>query len=813
MGPRTRSSTPKKETLAETATQSSTKKRRTRSLSQGDKSVEASPLTPPKKTTPILDSPSKKSNNRKTSNPNAVTPKSPSTQPPSPSVDLMVHRLRYLRHIPSAILCIKPSPTAGKKKGNPSDTYVAISRQGGSIELRSARQKFRVLATVAGWSSAAIHTMAWTHHRSLVGATADGTLVLIDFQRGHFRNVTSSGGGQIHALDSFASHHGDVSCPTLVAAACEDGSVRYFDVDVQQEADMNMPMPVVSTIPSTGAPILSLALNRFGAVSKEKRSASPLVGATVFVGVADGTIRRYDCVQGSSWRSIFRITVENMGRSIPTRVWVLKSLQDGTLVSGDSLGHVQMWDGHSGTLEATFNQNEVKADVLALDVTREENKVFASGVDSRVICIERSGTVTEDRKWVFANAQRPHTHDVQAIAVCYRSRKKGSGGSEILCTGGIDTKLCTFAVNDFQRQRPHTLFPWPVRSPIVIAPERRVISIMRKGSIQIYSLAPRPVSLESRLQVTETDTFLGTVQIDSPFNLSVSTISADGKYLVVGNPSNLLLFQLTYKSGQGSSNAQIRPERLPFELPSQATIVAAKFLRNDRLVLCSADSDVLIVNVGEGERNISQVSIQSTISFAPDDTDVPSMLPHDEIACSSDGEWFSIMRSSSEKGSVQVFKDVDGTFVHWWSIPELEDPPAVAAFLHTDHPQLVVVCASFAPYVFDLEERSLSTWSRGVPFPVGESLPLSLSNRKDYPVRITVNPAAPTQFFVVSLFVEDRMSCQCKDSYSGTYECSSLPLLSGLSSLRDQGLVPFLLSWTKTQMIQTFREGSHFVAF
>jgi U3 small nucleolar RNA-associated protein 4 len=629
---------------------------------------------------------------------------------------------------------------------------VAISRQGGSVELRSARQKFRTLATVAGWSAAAIHTMAWTRHGSLVGATADGSLVVIDFQRGHFRNVTPSGGGQIHALDSFASHHGDVTCSTLVAAACEDGSVRFFDVDVQKEDDMNPPMPVVSTIPSTGAPILSLALNRFATVSKEKSSGSPLVGATVFAGVVDGTIRRYDCVQGSSWRSILRITVENLGRSIPTRVWVLKSLQDGTLVSGDSLGHVQMWDGHSGTLEATFNQNEIKADVLSLDLTRDENKLFASGVDSRVICIERSAVATEDRKWIFANAQRPHTHDVQAVAVCYRSRKKGSGGSEILCTGGIDTKLCTFAVNDFQRQRPHTLFPWPVRSPIVIAPERRVISIMRKDCIQIYSLTPRPdASLESRLQVTETDTLLGTVQIESPFNLSISTISADGKFLVVGNPSNVLLFRLTYKSGQGSAKAHIRPERLPFELPSQTTIVAAKFIRNDRLILCSTDREVHIVNVGQGEKKLPHASIQSTISFELDDTDVPSMLPHDEIVCSTDGKWFSIMRTSPEKGSVQVFKDIDGTVGHWWSIPELDDPPAAVAFLHTDHPQLVVVCSSFAPYVFDLEGRSLSTWSKGVPFPVGESLPLSFSNRKDFPVRIAVDPAAPTQFLVVSL--------------------------------------------------------------
>ena len=770
MSPRTRSSTPNKNAGSPKA--ESAKKRRTRSLSQGEKSVEESS---PKKATPMkLDSPSKKqnTNNKKTKTGDGlVVAKATST----PSVDLFVHRLRHLRHIPSAILCIKPSPppsAAGKKKGNNFDTYIAMSRQGGQVELRSARQKFRTLATVAGWSSTAIHAMAWTYHpRTLVGATQDGSVVVVDFQRGHFRNVTPSGGGQIHALDSFASSSSS-PCGSLVGAACEDGSVRFFGVDetIQNADDTNMPMPVVSTIPSSGAPILSLALNRFGMVNKESSSSSPLAGATAFVGVADGTIRRYDH-GSSSWKSILRITVENLGRNIPTRIWTLKSLHDGTVVSGDSLGHVQLWDGHTGTLEASFHQNNSKADVLSLDLTRDQNKLFASGVDSRVICIERSVEATEDRKWILSNAQRPHTHDVQAVAICYRSRKKGSGGSEILCTGGVDTKLCTYAVNDFQRQRPHTLFPWPARCPIDVAPDRRVISIMRHDGIQVYALAPRPdSSLASRLRVPDSDSLLGTVKIESHFNLSVSAISANGKYLVVGNPSNILLFQLAYRDGKGSSKPFIKPERLVLELPSSSSILAAKFAGNNRLFLCSADRIVHIVGLSanEGENVTSVASVASTISFATDDTDARSILPHDGITCSADGKWFAVMRTSAEKGSVQVFKEIDGTFVHWWSIPDLDVAPATAAFLHTDQPQFVLVCSNFEPYVFDLEGRCLSNWSKGAPFPIGEALPSALFNRKDFPLRIAVNPASPSHFFVVSLDPSRQVFANAKKVIPGS---------------------------------------------
>lgn len=751
MGPRTRSSTPKRNAAAKaekSPKSSSAKKRRTRSASQGEKSVES--LASPKDDVQMVSPPSKKVDAKMISD--VVVAKTAPTQPATPSVDLFVHRLRYLRYIPAAILCIQASPTVANQSKKKSDTYVAISRQDGQVELRSTRQKFRTLATVAGWSSTAVHAMAWTCHRTLVGATKDGSLVVIDFQRGHFRNVTPSGGGQIHALDSFRGDNTG-NCPSLVGAGCEDGSVRFFQVEDHDEDDNNMVMPVISTIPSTGAPILSLSLNRFGAVSKEKSINSPLAGATVFVGVADGTIRRYDCSQGpSSWKSTLRITVESLGRNIPTRIWALKSLHDGTLVSGDSLGHVQLWDGHSGTLEASFNQNDSKADVLCLDVTRNQNKIFASGVDSRVICIERSSEATEDRKWVLTNAQRPHTHDVQAVAVCYRSKKKGSG-SEMLCTGGIDTKLCVYGVNEFQQQRPHTIFPCPVQSPVSIAAGPRILSVMRRDCVQIYSLAPRPDSLMScPLPVKESDSLLGTVKIDSHFNLSVSTVSADGKYLVVGNSSNILLFQLGYVSGKGSAKSSIRPKRLPLELPSRSPILAAKFARNDQLLLCSADRCVHVVTFSTSDKaNVTPVaSVQSTIPLATDNLDSSSTFLPDDLVCSADGKWFATIRGHSEKGSVQVFKETDGSFVHWWSIPELDVPPAAAAFLHTDHPQLVLVCSNFAPYVFDLEGRSLSNWSKGAGFPLGDSLPSSLQNRRDSPIRIAINPNAPHQFLVVS---------------------------------------------------------------
>ena len=127
--------------------------------------------------------------------------------------------------------------------------------------------------------------------------------------------------------------------------------------------------------------------------------------SVIFAGVADGTIRRYDCttaiatgpigtgrvlvpLRGSGavshrWKFTLRMTVENRGLRAATKVWALEALSDGTVVSGDSLGHVQIWDGRSGTLTQTFDHNEDGADVFYLAASEDEDKIFASGVDAR----------------------------------------------------------------------------------------------------------------------------------------------------------------------------------------------------------------------------------------------------------------------------------------------------------------------------------------------------------------------------------------------------------------------------------------------
>ena len=57
-------------------------------------------------------------------------------------------------------------------------------------------------------------------------------------------------------------------------------------------------------------------------------------------------------------------------------------LSDGTMVSGDSAGALQLWDSRHGTLLQAFTQH--KADILAVAASKDGSTLFATGIDVQV---------------------------------------------------------------------------------------------------------------------------------------------------------------------------------------------------------------------------------------------------------------------------------------------------------------------------------------------------------------------------------------------------------------------------------------------
>lgn len=760
---------------------------------------------------------------------------SSSVPPPTkraPTVDSTVHRLRNLQYRPHPILCLSSSSSSSSMSARSSShSYLysmAVSRESGSVELYQhtmQQPKWRTVAVVAGRTDTPLTSLVWTTttRSTEKGDETNSLSVLIGAHRQDLYVVDFMGTGQLVARTPVAG--GGIYCvvclggTSLVAVGCQDGSIRILRavVTTSQAAtrdddgdDDDSPvlqnrkrhrrshlvyhLQDVATIPSAGAAILSLACASPTAHSGENQGSFVL-----FAGVADGTIRRYDSIvvsnknsasrgasvetsffasSGVQWRSTLRMTVECYGRNTPTRVWALCAASDGTVVSGDSLGHVQFWDGDNGTLIRSFDQNDVKADVLALAMNANETKVFASGVDSRVVCIERqpptvqhetSGLYTKN-PWILTHAQRPHTHDVKSMTIV-KKMKAGSQGrtnkeTEILCTGGIDTKLCTYHVAEFGMRRPRALYPWPsLKSPICAARAGRILSLLREDRVDLHELAPAPNRQEMNSPVLvseESRTLAGTVQVKGSSNLACSAISSNGEILAMSDTYSLLLFSLRKIKKRDARTSDILPTKIDFELTQPCSVVALCFAQNSCLILVDSNDFIHIVRITSsdesqgGDQMPIRAVVQQTLPLSIGESH-SSLFPVNFVISTEDGGWFAIARNSSgdEGGTIDIYKrtgkDDDCSYHSWWTLPPIGAIVTTVTFLERfdSSPFLAVACVNYALYLFDVSERRFSKWSEKAGYPLTTKLPSDLVSRNDYPVRIATNPASPSLVMMV----------------------------------------------------------------
>lgn len=191
------------------------------------------------------------------------------------------------------------------------------------------------------------------------------------------------------------------------------------------------------------------------------------------VGGADSIIRKYDVKTG---RCSLRITLDDF-KARSTLVWDVKFLSDSTIVSADSLGKVQLWSGKHGTLIQAFHLHQ--ADVLTLAVNAENDEIYCSGVDSKVLCIRKAKS--SGSKWVKSGEVRAHSHDVRALAL---------SSTGLLASGGVDTQLIVCSTDSFDVGSCTRYHPFPDSSRFFsVAPEANVLMHQSSSSLKFWQLS------------------------------------------------------------------------------------------------------------------------------------------------------------------------------------------------------------------------------------------------------------------------------------------------------------------------------------
>ena len=746
-----------------------------------------------------------------------------------------VHRFRNANYIPRGILRLCSTPYNLQTNDCP---QLAVSREGGAVELVSVNEKWKCVGMVEGMKNRSVDAMAWVcgevkeseetqpmmtdesekaqevyfnlqhqlaaqvqEKRRLFGASRDGTIFEIDFKRKRHGGVIGSGGGAVFCLESICPCCTGTGsgCGKLIAAGCEDGSVRIYKATSSSKDDPNKPcLELVSTLPSVGGAVISIAwLPGSGAGGME--------GSIMYAGAADGTIRKFQCTSvlqmarqsGSAahaistgavlnnddvemagdsqlsslqWKAGLRMTVENRGRRSATKIWALSVLKDGTVVSGDSIGNVQFWDGNAGTLMQTFEHNSNNGDVLDLAVSHDQNKLMASGVDSRVVCIERvASTSSAESKWVLTNQQRSHTHDVNSLAMVYQSDSSGSLNPqkkcrELLCSGGVDTKVSSYFVSNMRKYRAKIAYKYPTKAPIALSRVPRILSIMRHDKVDVFQLAQVNTSVEntSNAPLNEEEAYLGSVGITSNHNLVAFDVSDDGKFLAVSHAAGLLLFALDFVEGMseedGASSTVLLPKKLSVPTDADVACSALKF-GSGFLICATTNGPINLIRLNSNNDETTAV-LEHTFDRNSEKTFACESYPITELTLSADGRWLAVARTALGKGSLQVFSLSKQEL--WWTLPCTEAPQSCIKFLGGDGdiaPALAVACNNGVIYLFDVERKCLSDWSDDLGFPAGPKLPKELTSCSHCPENLAYNTATPNKFVMVSYSTPSIINC------------------------------------------------------
>ncbi|CAF88516.1 unnamed protein product, partial [Tetraodon nigroviridis] len=267
--------------------------------------------------------------------------------------------------------------------------------------------------------------LCWVGQR-LFGAGLNGEITEYDLDLLRPRFSTSAYGGPVWAISSSPQKprwrsvgprgrprprgpSSPLSRCLLFQAGCEDGTVKMFEI-------LDEGLRFQRNLDRQKGRVLSLSWHPGGGL--------------IAAGMVD-MIRIFDAHTGHATR---RLLVERGAGALKSRevvVWSLVFLPDHTVVSGDSAGKVQFWDGHTGTLIRSHLVS--KWDVLALSATQDGCSLVAGTSEGTVVQFQFiSSNVDQDNKdWVRTRTFKNHSHDVRALV-----HLEGA-----VVSGGVDTQL------------------------------------------------------------------------------------------------------------------------------------------------------------------------------------------------------------------------------------------------------------------------------------------------------------------------------------------------------------------------------------
>ncbi|XP_075998606.1 U3 small nucleolar RNA-associated protein 4 homolog [Genypterus blacodes] len=594
--------------------------------------------------------------------------------------EFRTHRVRFFDYMPSAITAMAY---------NHDTERVALARASGAVDVFNAADNYFQEKVIPGQDSRAIEAVCWAGER-LFSAGLNGEITEYDLQNLKPKYKVEAYGGPIWALSSNSQGN-------LLAVGCEDGTVKLFEI-------LEHGIQFQRNLDRQKGRIISLSWHPSG--------------SQIAAGMMD-MIRIFNVETGHTLHRLLVDRGVGASKSREVVVWSVAFLTDHTIVSGDSAGKVQIWDGLTGMLIRTHLVT--KWDVLVLSVSQDESSLVAGTSEGTVVQFQFiSPTVDQqDKDWVRTRTFKNHTHDVRALAHT----------NIAVVSGGMDTQ---FVVRPLLEKVEKNTQESALRK--ITFPHRPLVSCAKKAGMLLF---PFPDHLElwrlgesdrhgepgDSLLVKRKPEKLIQLQRKGEEHICCSALSPCGGWLAYSTVSSVRLYRLQYNNSVSIKKVS----NLPKVLHSALQLCFSS--DSSRLFASTSQSSVIVVDLGHSE-------CKSFHTLKPKSgTRQPTHL----LFASEDSRWLAAANTDCE---IRIY-NLHTLKLHC-TVPVYSSCPTAIA-IHPTTSNLVIVHADQQIFEFSLVQKQYTDWSRKLQM---QGLhPLWLE--RDTPVtQITFNPQNPNHIIM-----------------------------------------------------------------
>lgn len=600
--------------------------------------------------------------------------------------EFKVHRVRFFDYMPAAIRAMA---------FNSRTERLAVARADGALEIFNFTDNYFQEKVIPGQDGRAVEALCWVGQR-LFSAGLNGEITEYDLENLRPRYTVEAYGGPIWTISSNSQG-------TLLAVGCEDGTVKMFEV-VEERIQFQR------NLDRQKSRILSLSWHPSGTM--------------IAAGMMD-MIRIFDAETGHATHRLLVERGVGASRNKEVVVWSISFLSDHTIISGDSAGKVQIWDGLTGTLVRTHLIT--KWDVLALAVSQDESSLVAGTSEGTVVQFQFiSSTVDQqDKEWVRTRTFKNHSHDVRALAHTETA----------VVSGGMDTQLVVRPLLDKVEKNTQESalrkIAFPHRSLVCCAKKAGLLLFQFPDHLELWRLGESEGHGKpgDSLPVKRKPEKLIQLKRKGEDHICCSALSPCGGWLAYSTVTSFRLYRLQ----NDNINISItKVSKLPKELRSAHQLCFSS--DSSKLFASSSHSSVIVVALNQSEckylhtlkpRSGSRQSVH--LLFA-----------------SQDGKWLATANTDCE---IHVY-NLHKLKLHC-TVPVYSSCPTAIA-IHPTTSNLVVVHADQQIYEYSLVQKEYTEWSRKLQKQGLHSLWLE----RDTPItHVTFSPKNPAHIILHDTFM------------------------------------------------------------